>query len=429
MSTFGRSPTASGLLPADVPRAADRRQPETSGGVRAFDHWLARRVQTTIEPGAVRLVLWDGSSPYPSGREAIGDLVVRDRRTLLGLAATPDLSFGEAYTNGRLEVRGSLRRVVHALTLLSAPTPSWRASLAAALATPNTLARARRNACHHYDLGNDFYRLWLDRQLVYTCAYFAQSDLSLDEAQEAKLALVCHKLRLRPGDHVVDVGCGWGALALHMARHYGVHVSAFNVSREQLAYARDRAAREGLAGRVDFIDDDYRNVSGRFDAFVSVGMLEHVGLRQFTALAEVLRRSLRRDSGRGLLHFIGRDVPIPLNAWIRRRVFPGAYPPTMAEVTTGVLGPAGMSVLDVENLRPHYARTAGDWAERLAAASQQVRAAYGDEHQRAWELYLAGTEAAFATGWLQLFQIVFAPRESAPLYWTRAELDVHGVSA
>jgi cyclopropane-fatty-acyl-phospholipid synthase len=206
-------------------------------------------------------------------------------------------------------------------------------------------------------------------------------------------------------------------------------VSAFNVSREQLAYARDRAAREGLAGRVDFIDDDYRNVTGRFDAFVSIGMLEHVGLRQFTALAEVLRRSLRRDSGRGLLHFIGRDVPIPLNAWIRRRVFPGAYPPTIADVTTGVLGPAGMSVLDVENLRPHYARTLAHWADRFAAARERVRAAHGNELQRAWELYLAGTEAAFATGWLQLFQIVFAPRESAPLYWTRAELEAPGVSA
>jgi cyclopropane-fatty-acyl-phospholipid synthase len=430
MSTLGRPRSASDFLSADVPRTAARRRPQTFGAVSFVDRWLATRVQATIEPAAVRLVLWDGSSPYgPSGREPIGDLLVRDRRTLLGLVLTPDLSFGDAYTARRLDVRGSLRHVVHALTSLTAPTPSWRASLAVATAARNTLSGARRNACHHYDVGNDFYRLWLDRELVYTCAYFATAEASLDDAQQAKLDLVCRKLRLRPGDRVVEVGCGWGALALHMARQYGVHVSAFNVSQEQLAYARARAAREGLAGRVDFIDDDYRNVTGRFDAFVSVGMLEHVGLRQFAALAEVLRRSLRRDGGRGLLHFIGRDVPIPLNAWIRHRLFPGAYAPTLADVTTGVLGPAGMSVLDVENLRPHYARTAALWADRFAEASEQIRASYGDERQRAWELYLAGTEAAFATGWLQLFQVVFAPRESAPLYWTRGELEAPGGAA
>jgi cyclopropane-fatty-acyl-phospholipid synthase len=199
-----------------------------------------------------------------------------------------------------------------------------------------------------------------------------------------------------------------------------VRVRAFNVSREQLEFARARAAREGLTGRVEFIDDDYRNVSGRFDVFVSVGMLEHVGIRHFRAFAGVLERTLRRDGGRGLLHFIGRDVPRPLNAWIRHRIFPGGYTPTLAQVTTRVLAPAGMSVVDVENLRLHYARTIAHWAERFAAARDHVRETYGDEFNRAWELYLAGSRAAFATGWMQLFQVVFAPRESAPPVWTRA---------
>ena len=132
---------------------------------------------------------------------------------------------------------------------------------------------------HHYDLGNKFYELWLDRELVYTCAYFPDRTMPLEEAQRAKLDLVCRKLRLKPGETVCEAGCGWGALALHMARHYGVRVTAFNVSREQLDYARSRAAREGLTHRVEFVDDDYRNAAGTFDAFVSVGMLEHVGLR------------------------------------------------------------------------------------------------------------------------------------------------------
>jgi cyclopropane-fatty-acyl-phospholipid synthase len=274
---------------------------------------------------------------------------------------------------------------------------------------------------HHYDLGNDFYALWLDAQLVYTCGYFPDPDMSLDAAQEAKLDLVCRKLRLRPGEKVVEAGCGWGALALHMARQYGARVRAFNVSKEQLAYARARAIREGLAGRVEFVDDDYRNVSGPCDAFVSVGMLEHVGLRHLKSLATVLRRTVKRDGGRGLLHFIGRDVPRPLNSWMRRRIFPGGYPPTLAEVTTRVLGPAAMSVLDVENLRLHYARTLAVWGERFADAADEVRTRFGPEFTRAWELYLAGSEAAFTTGWMQLFQIVFAPRESAPPSWTRSD--------
>jgi cyclopropane-fatty-acyl-phospholipid synthase len=290
------------------------------------------------------------------------------------------------------------------------------------LAPGNSIQRSRRNVHHHYDLGNDFYSWWLDEQLVYTCAYFERPDMSLEQAQVAKMDLVCRKLRLQAGDSVVEAGCGWGALALHMAREYGVNVRAFNLSHEQIAYARERAVREGLAGQVEFIEDDYRSVSGECDVFVSVGMLEHVGLRNFSTLATVMQRVLRRDHGRGLLHFIGRDVPRPLNAWILRRIFPGGYPPTLAEVATRVLAPARMSILDVENLRLHYARTLAHWSERFAQATERVRARYGREFQRAWELYLSGSEAAFAAGSLQLFQVVFQPLEAAPPYWTRSEI-------
>jgi cyclopropane-fatty-acyl-phospholipid synthase len=392
--------------------------------VGVLDRWLAERVQRLVEPVAVRLELWDGSSPFTAGRPPVGDLVVRDRRTLLGLAVNPELWFGETYAAGRLAIRGAVEPVVEALSRLSGPAASWRTRILAALAAPNTLRDARRNVTH-YDLGNAFYQLWLDPDLVYTCAYFADPAMSLAQAQRAKLDLVCRKLRLRPGDKVVEAGCGWGALALHMARHYGVTVKAFNVSREQLAFARERACREGLTGQVEFIDDDYRNVRGECDVFVSVGMLEHVGLRHFRSLADVLHRTVRRQGGRGLLHFIGRDVPRPLNAWIRRRVFPGAYPPTLAEVTTRVLAPAGMSVIDVENLRLHYARTLELWSAGYAAAGDEIREMYGEPFRRTWELYLAGSQAAFATGWMQLFQVVFAPRESPPPSWTRAELLSH----
>lgn len=386
-----------------------------------IDRWLAARVQSIIAPARVRLELWDGSSSYSHTERPIGDLVAHDRSTLFGLIVNPDLCFGESYMAGRLEVRGPLPVITAELTRLSPLEPSWRERIASALSSANTLSRSRQNVHHHYDLGNAFYERWLDRRMLYTCAYFADERMSLDEAQYAKLDLVCRKLRLRPGESVIEAGCGWGALALHMARHYGVRVKAFNISREQIAYARECAARESLSHLVEFIDDDYRNVTGEFDVFVSIGMLEHVGQRNLPIVADVLRRTLRRDGGRGLLHFIGRDVSRPLNAWIRRRIFPGAYPPTLAEVMSNILSPAALSVIDVENLRLHYARTLSAWAARFAAATEYVRATYGDEFHRAWELYLAGSEAAFNAGWLQLFQVVFTPRESLPPSWTRSD--------
>ena len=391
------------------------------GRIGTMHRWLAALLQSTIAPAGVRLELRDGSSTYAGLEPSIGDLVAHDGWAVLGLLINPHLHFGEAYTAGRLEVRGGLERVVEAISRLSL-LPSWRERVAARVSAANDQTRARRNVHHHYDLGNEFYQSWLDDQLVYTCAYFEHPHDSLEAAQRAKLDLVCRKLRLQPGETVVEAGCGWGALALHMARSYGVRVRAFNVSREQILYARERAAREGLASHVEFIDDDYRNVTGECDAFVSVGMLEHVGLRRFDALAAVLSRVLRRAQGRGLLHFIGRDIPRPLNAWVCRRIFPGAYPPTLAEVATKILGPARMSIVDVENLRLHYARTLAHWGQRFSASEHQVRARYGEEFRRAWELYLAGSEAAFATGTLQLFQVVFSPSETAPPYWTRGEM-------
>jgi cyclopropane-fatty-acyl-phospholipid synthase len=396
--------------------------PQDTGRPRFPDRWLAARLQRLLATVGIRVQLWDGRSSWASSRRPIGTLMIGDRPTLLGLVVNPELWFGEAYTAGRLQIQGDLEPVLESLYRLSAPIPSAWDRLRAHLARAITVSSARRNAHRHYDLGNDFYELWLDDQMVYTCAYFPDAASSLEEAQRHKLDLVCRKLRLRPGERVLETGSGWGALALHMARHHRVTVTAFNVSHEQVVYARDRAVCEGLSDRVEFIEDDYRSVRGRFDAFVSVGMLEHVGRRQFRDLSDVLRRTIRRDGGRGLLHFIGRDTPRPLNAWIRRRIFPGAYPPTLTEVTKEILTPSGMSVLDVENLRLHYARTLAHWSERFHAVAEQVRDTHGDEFRRAWELYLAGSEASFATGWLELFQVVFAPIESTPPFWTRAQL-------
>jgi cyclopropane-fatty-acyl-phospholipid synthase len=389
-----------------------------------LDSLLLRRLAARMGFAPLRYVL--GRCVQVSPGSPAATLRFRDRRALLGLLLDPEVHFGDAYSEGRIEIEGDLVAAIEAayrgLEDGGRPGPlawlgTWRR---------HSPPRARANVHRHYDLGNDFYALWLDEQLLYTGAYFESPEMSLEEAQVAKMDHVCRKLGLRPGEVVVEAGCGWGALALHMARHYGVRVRAYNLSREQIAWARDRARREGLDGRVDFVEDDYRAIRDRCDVFVSVGMLEHVGRRSYGELGRVIARSLDRARGRGLLHFIGRDQPRPLNPWIRRRIFPGAYPPALTEVGAGVLEPAGLSVIDVENLREHYALTLRHWRQRYEHAMAEGRVGFDERFRRTWRLYLAGSEAAFRTGSLQLFQIVFAPAGSSVLPWTRQGLYSEG---
>jgi cyclopropane-fatty-acyl-phospholipid synthase len=231
---------------------------------------------------------------------------------------------------------------------------------------------------------------------------------------------VCRKIQLEAGERVVEAGCGWGALALHMAKYYGATVRAFNISKEQIAYGRERARLEGLSHKVEFIEDDYRNISGEYDAFVSVGMVEHVGAKHYEELGRIIQRSIG-NAGRGLLHFIGRTQRRPFSPWIRKRIFPGAHVPGLREVAD-ILEPSDFSVLDVENLQFHYAKTLEHWLARYEQASDRVTEMFGPEFLRAWRLYLAGSIAAFRVGNLQLFQIVFAGPDCQKIPWTRAHL-------
>jgi cyclopropane-fatty-acyl-phospholipid synthase len=387
--------------------------------VLPFDRWALAILQYHMEPAPVRFTLWDGSeAPTSRSVPPIGRIVIKNRVTLFRILRNSDLYLGESYTSGQLDVQGDLVAIVEAVDramLLKAKPRRW----SLARLQDNSLTDSRRNIHHHYDLGNDFYRLWLDDQLLYTCAYFPSPSDSLETAQIAKMDRVCQKLDLKPGESVVEAGCGWGAFALHMARRYGAQVRAFNISREQIAYARRRAQAEGLSGLVEFIEDDYRNISKPCDVFVSIGMLEHVGPGHYEDLGRLIDRVLHAEHGRGLLHFIGRNQPGDLNAWIRRRIFPGAYPPTIGEAVDGVLQPWNFSVLDVENLRLHYAKTLEHWRTRFEAATDRIESMFDDAFVRAWRLYLAGSEAAFITGWLQLFQILFARGTSNEIPWTR----------
>jgi len=396
-------------VPADA-RVSTAPYPSTR-----FDRWALKRIQKFVSTAPIRFVLWDGFELPVAPGVPVATMLFKERSALYGWMWDPELNFGETYMAGLVDIQGDLLELLEAIyrsfTRPRRPWYLWQKS--------NDTRAAMENVHHHYDIGNDFYRLWLDDEMVYTCAYFPTPEASLEDAQVAKLDLVCRKLQLKPGERVIEAGCGWGSLALFMARHYGVTVRAFNISSEQIAYARRRAAAEGLADRVEFVQDDYRHVEGTCDAFVSVGMLEHVGAAHFATLGQVIDRTLS-PNGRGLLHFIGRDRPMPLSPWIRKRIFPGAYAPTLPEVFEHVLEPYSFSVLDVHNLRWHYAKTLEHWRLRFERASRQVLAMFDEQFVRAWRLYLTGSEASFSTGSLQLFQVVFERGHKPAAPFTRA---------
>jgi cyclopropane-fatty-acyl-phospholipid synthase len=389
-----------------------------------FERWLARMLLSAIGNPPIGLAFGNGVTLKATERPG-PLLIIRDLATLLKLLFNPEYNFGELYTQGRIEVDGNLVEllclVFRALYFRDRPQSTGLVSgLLRKLGSGDTFTTARRNIHHHYDIGNRFYEKWLDQEMQYTCAYFAEPDYTLEQAQIAKMHHVCRKLMLRPGLSVVEAGCGWGGLARFMAREYGVNVKAYNISREQIDYARQRATREDLQDTVEYIEDDYRNIRGKFDRFVSVGMLEHVGIENYRELGRVIDRCLN-ETGTGLIHSIGFNHPDYLNPWIEKRIFPGACPPSISQMMD-IFEPRNFSILDIENLRLHYATTLEEWLLRFNRNVDQIQAEFDEEFIRAWRLYLSGSMSAFLTGSMQLFQVVFSRPNNNNLPWSRSHL-------
>ncbi|MGF1612508.1 MAG: class I SAM-dependent methyltransferase [Gammaproteobacteria bacterium] len=398
-----------------------------SAGVRSnkvlrIERWLLRRLLATIGYPPIAVTLWNGEEVYRSN-SPVASVAIHDRSRLWKLLATPEIGFGDGYVDGSIAVEGDLLELAAAVNRWRIRVGSRLASLESILTqwvwrpSRNTLRDSRKNIYHHYDIGNDFYRLWLDEEMVYTCAYFPTPTATLEQAQVAKMEHICRKLQLRPGQVVVEAGCGWGALARYMARQHGVTVKAFNISHEQIAFARERAKAQGLARQVEFIEDDYRSINGTYDVFVSVGMLEHVGVNHYSELGQIIHRCLK-PQGLGLIHTIGRDRPAPNSPWIERRIFPGSYPPSLGEMRA-IFEPNRLSILDVENLRLHYAKTLQHWRDRFEQAVANDAERYDERFVRAWKLYLTGSTAAFVSGSLQLFQVLFTHAGNNQIPWTR----------
>lgn len=341
------------------------------------------------------------------------------------LGLRPTLAVGEAYMDGTLTIDDGAD--IYDLLSLSLYNMDRCRERAGALAFSlertanhalrwlhqhNPLGKAEQNVAHHYDLSGDLYDLFLDADRQYSCAYFPTGTETLEQAQEAKKRHIAAKLRLEPGQRVLDIGCGWGGMALYLARTFDVRVQGVTLSREQLSVARQRARAERLSGQVEFSLRDYRYQDGPFDRIVSVGMFEHVGAKHYGEFFEKVR-DLLSDDGVCLLHYIGRaSPPGGTNAWLRKYIFPGGYSPALSEVMAAV-EKTGLFVTDIEVLRLHYAMTLRHWRERFLANRARAAALYDERFCRMWEFYLAGCEAVFRFDDQVVFQMQITRRRDA----------------
>jgi cyclopropane-fatty-acyl-phospholipid synthase len=375
-------------------------------------------------PGGRALRAGDGSGPPVAIR-----LTPRGLRRIV---ANPGLGLGEAYMEEDLVFeQGSMAQLLEIVGASGGRAPKGRGTWATRtrkavkrrLQQVNDRVAARRNVAHHYDISNDLYRRFLDADMQYSCAYFAQPDMTLEAAQVAKKHHLAAKLRLAPGLRVLDIGSGWGGLAMTLAG-YGARVTGVTLSTEQLALARERVAAAGLAERVTFDLKDYRDLAEPFDRIVSVGMLEHVGAPNFRTYFETVKRLLT-DDGVAVIHSIGRITPPALtNAFTQKYIFPGGYIPAMSEIVSAVED-AGLWITDIEVLRLHYAETTKHWLARFLA-DPEIPKLYDARFRRMWEFYLAGAEMGFRHGSHMNFQIQLTKnRHALPItrdYMREAEL-------
>ena len=343
---------------------------------------------------------------------------IKDKASERDIAFDPYLKVGEAYMQGRFVVEEG--RIYDFLELVLRNTESFKLpTFASTLAVPRYLTkrlqqfnpahRSKRNVAHHYDINGKIYDLFLDRDRQYSCAYFTDPANSLDQAQQDKKAHIAAKLALSPGQRVLDIGCGWGGMALYLHRQSGVDVTGITLSEEQLLVARRRAAEAGVADHVRFELCDYRDLTGSFDRIVSVGMFEHVGVPNFR---EFFRRchNLLTPDGVMLLHTIGRmGGPGNTDAFTRKYIFPGGYIPALSEIVAAS-EPNKMIVTDVEVLRLHYALTIREWYRRTLAAREQIEALYDARFFRMWTLYLAGAATVFEHGGMVNYQVQYSRR-------------------
>jgi cyclopropane-fatty-acyl-phospholipid synthase len=324
--------------------------------------------------------------------------------------------------NGDIVVEGDLRQVVRVGLLSARLRERTKQSLFNTfklnVLQRNSKRADKRNISYHYDLGNDFYQLWLDPKMIYSCAYFKNERDSLEQAQIQKINLCCRKLQLQPNERLLDIGCGWGSLLINAAKNFGIQGVGITLSKEQLEYGKQQLKKEGVQDRVQLEYLDYRDLprmNQTFDKVISVGMFEHVGKANMRQFLENARKVLRPD-GLLLLHTIGKTVEEPTNSWIRKYIFPGCHLPDLGSILKNSTS-LGLSFIDCENMRLHYSKTLDNWGQRFEENETRIRSMFDDRFIRMWRFYLAGCSAVFKLGAMHLFQLLFSAgvRNDLPL--------------
>jgi cyclopropane-fatty-acyl-phospholipid synthase len=370
----------------------------------------------------------DFTARLPGGRVVkAGDgtgppVVIRVNSRGLRRLANPSLGLGEGYMEEDIVFeQGTIDQLLAIVGESGGRKPKrgsaftrFRKAVKRRIQQVNGRVASRKNVAHHYDLSNDLYRRFLDTDMQYSCAYFERPDMTLEEAQAAKKALIGRKLLIEPGMKTLDIGSGWGGLSMTLAQDFGAQMTGVTLSTEQLALAKERAEKAGLADKTDFRLTDYRDLDEKFDRIVSVGMLEHVGAPNFRTYFETIAKLLD-DDGVALVHSIGKmHGPGATNAFTQKYIFPGGYIPGLSEIVTAI-EQAGLWITDVEILRLHYAETCRIWRERFMA-DPDIPTMFDGRFRRMWEFYLAGAELGFRHGGHMVFQIQLAKkRDAAPL--------------
>ena len=383
---------------------------------------LSHMMKSFVRVGTLKIIDADGKAHVFSGQPGPNvTMRLSDRSLYYKLVFNPELNAGEAYMDGRMSFEDSTLRdfltlfSLNRLSLGSYPLQKVLRRVSRMFKKgqqANPIGKAQQNVAHHYDLGNDFYKLFLDEGLQYSCAYFSNDDNTLEQAQRNKLRLLAAKLNLSPGLKILDIGCGWGDLALYLARLEDVEVVGVTLSKEQFELANARARKAGLDNRVRFELKDYRKVEDRFDRIVSVGMFEHVGVHHYGEFFGKINE-LMDDDGLALIHSIGHmSPPGTASPWLRKYIFPGAYSPALSEVFE-VVEQNSLWVTDLEVLRLHYAKTLAHWVQRFEANRDKIEAMYDARFARMWEFYLISAEMMFRTGSQLVFHMQLARKRDA----------------
>ena len=335
------------------------------------------------------------------------------------------LGFGESYVKGDLEIENDLLKLFRlgfAIDFDDYQLSFWQKFrlLIHSLIDSDTLRQAPKNISYHYDKGDEFYALYLDKTMTYSCAYFVKPYDSLEQAQLNKYEHIARKLLLKPNESLLDIGCGWGGMLIYAARKYGITGVGITLSKNQFQYANRKIKELGLQNQLKVLYQDYRQLSGKFDKIVSIGMMEHVGKRFIPTFIQKVS-DLLKTGGLALLHTIGKDSPSAGDPWTFTYIFPGAYIPTLHEIVNE-MGKTGFSILDVENLRLHYAKTLEKWSENFEGNIAKIRKLFDERFVRQWRLFLNSTSAGFKYGNSRLFQILVSKGLDNTLPVTRAHI-------